>query len=83
MVRITTPVRGALADDRGRCVDAVEARHPHVHQHDVGLRAPSEIDGLLPVAGDADELCCRRVPDEGSEAVPEDRMVVGDEHSDR
>src|SRR5262249_1673433 len=37
-------------EDAPRRLDAVQLRHLHVHDREVGLRLAREVDGLLPVA---------------------------------
>ena len=47
VVRITTRARCRLGEPPGR-LDAVQHRHLHVHQHDVGLQPPDDVDGGRP-----------------------------------
>lgn len=51
-------LRPALLDG-ARCLDAVELRHAHIHEHDVGQALPvllDELDELAAVAGEAGDF---------------------------
>ena len=63
-------------------VDAVAARHLDVHDHQVGLQALGQIDGLLPVAGLADDLVALLAQHLG-QVHPDERLVLGDENAVR
>jgi hypothetical protein len=47
--------RQRAADDAGR-LGTVQLGHAAVHEHDVGRGVASELDGLVPVGGGADDL---------------------------
>ena len=68
-------------DQRGRG-DAVEARHAHVHQHDVGGRDRQRLDRLAAVGRLADDGHVGLGVDHELEAVADQRLVVGDEDAD-
>ena len=81
-VRTSTAVSGPVGEQPPRRLDAVQARHVEVHEHDVGLGVARALDGLLAVGGEADELHVGQRLDEPSEAVADDAVVVGDEDAD-
>ena len=64
------------------CRHAVEAGHRDVHDDDVGPQLARERDGLLAVGGFADEFGLGRVTQQRADPLPEERMVVGDQHPD-
>ena len=73
----------APADDlRGR-LDAVHARHAHVHQHDVGIELGGQAHGLAAVArlADDDEVVLRL--EHHAEAHPQERLVVDEQDARR
>jgi hypothetical protein len=70
--------RGEPADR----LDAVAARHPQVHQHDVGVVLGGERDRLLAVGGGADELDPVEQPEQRAEALADDALVVGEQDAD-
>ena len=61
-------------------LDPVHARHPDVHQHDIGQVAPRLLDGLLAGAGLGDDLDVAGALEQGLEPRAEQRLVVGDDH---
>ena len=67
-------VRVALLDTAGG-LDAVHVRHAHVHQHDVRLDVPGDVEGLAPGRGLAGYLQARR-DEQGHERLPEPVVVV-------
>ena len=72
--------RDALAGDLRCGVDAVAARHLDVHDHQIRLEALGQIDGLLPVAGLADDLVAFFAQHLG-QVQPDERFVFGDENT--
>jgi len=50
------PCREPGGDDLPGGLQAVHDRHPHVHQHDIGMQRPGHRHGLRAVAGLADHL---------------------------
>ena len=58
------------------------ARHPQVHQHDVGVVLGGERDRLLAVGGGADELDPVEQPEQRAEALADDALVVGEQDAD-
>ena len=60
-------------------LEPVEARHPDVHQDDVGSVPPGEPDGRLAVGGLGDDVDIRLGLEDHPEAGPDQRLVVGDE----
>ena len=67
-----------LADPLGR-LDAVHDRHRDVHQDHVRLQRERLLDGLLAVAGAADDLDLRLGGQDRLERLGEETMVVGDQ----
>jgi hypothetical protein len=68
-----------LVEDSPRRLDAVETRHLHVQQGEVGLRAPRERDRLLAVLGLGDDLEAGAL-EQVLEVEANDRLVFGDEN---
>src|SRR5699024_3286613 len=58
-------------EDRAGGVEAVEARHPNVHEDDVGGGAADEVDDGRSVLGAADDLHVRLRVEQGPEALPD------------
>ena len=78
---------------RGRCVDRsteqpagglqpVHDRHPHVHQHHVRVELAGGGHRLRAVGGVADHQQVRLGGEQRAEALPDHRLVVGDQHPD-
>ena len=57
-------------------------RHPHVHQHDVGVELAGAADGLDAVRRLAHDLDVRLGLQQGAQTAPHERVVVGDEQAD-
>jgi hypothetical protein len=72
--------RQLRGDGRGG-LDAVPTGHADVHEHDVGSQVPGAGHGLGPGGGLADDREVRGGVDEHREAVPQQRLVVDDEHA--
>ena len=47
---------GRVGDQALGRLHAVDVRHPHVHQHDVGMRDRERLERGAPVAGLTDDL---------------------------
>ena len=65
-----------------RGLDAVELRHPHVEQRDVGTRGARELDRFLAVA----RLRADDQPvflEHAAQIEADDRLILGDEHAQR
>ena len=69
----------AISDGR---VDAVAPWHLDVHDHQVGLEALGQLDGLLAVAGLADDLVALLAQHLG-QVEPDECFVLGDEDAVR
>ena len=67
---------GPAGDDPPRGLHAVDAGHPYVHQHDVGLELQRLLNGLQAVADLTDHLQPRVVVQQLGEADPEQRLIV-------
>ncbi len=65
--------------DGGRGGDAVETRHPQIHEDDVRVGGRRQLDGFLPVGGRSHDLDPGHEPEQGDEAVADDGLVVGDD----
>src|SRR5262249_37936153 len=63
-------------------LDAVEPRHPHVHQDHIRVERVCELERLDPVRGLADELDVGAGVEDHPEAAANERLVVGDEDAD-
>jgi hypothetical protein len=61
--------------DRGHAVDA---RQPHVHQHDLGLEILDGLERLLAVGDLADDLEVVHLAEQEVESLADDRVVVDD-----
>src|SRR5690606_27748040 len=59
--------------------DAVEHRHPHVHDHHVRFEPPGEVDGGAAVAALADHFEVGLGVDDGGESGTDERLVVADQ----
>ena len=68
--------------DPGRRGDAVHARHPDVHQHDVGRVGVERRRHLVAVARLADDPQAVRAVEHHREAGPHQRVVVDDQDPD-
>ena len=71
---------GRLQDAHG-ARDTVGARHPNVHEHHVRSMLGGDADGLLAVAGFADNRQVGLRVDEHAHAAPEQRLVVDEQHA--
>ena len=63
--------------------DAVDARHLHVHEHDVGAQLAGQLDGLGAVPGLADDLDVGLDRQDQPEPGADQRLVVDQEHPQR
>ena len=70
------------ADPPGR-LDAVEPRHPQVHQHDMRAMPCGEGHGLLAVGGRGDGLDPRRDLQQRHQPFAHERLIVGDQDPDQ
>ena len=61
---------------------SVETRHPDVEQGDVRPVSERQFDGLAPVSGLGDHLQPRIRGQDGANADPDHRLVVGQQHTD-
>ena len=76
----TRECAAGLDDATGR-LDAVHARHPHVHQHDVGFERRRLPDGLGAVARLTDDGHVVLRLQHHPKAQPQQRLVVDEQHS--
>ena len=74
--------RRVVEDPAGR-LQAVEAGHLDVHQHDVGPPPACEVHRVEAVDRLADHLDVRLRLEDRAEARAHERLVVGDQHGDR
>jgi hypothetical protein len=72
-----------LGGDPSGGLQAVHVRHAHVHQHDLGQEPAGELDRLGAVAGFPYHLHVGLGVDHHAEPGSHQRLVVGDENSDR
>ena len=80
---MTTRLRIArLLRDPACGLEAVDAGHLDVHQHDIGLQPLRDRDGLLPVACLADDLDVVLGLEDQPEAGAHQRLVVGEDDAD-
>ena len=83
VVRMSTRVSIPAADDDGpRRLDAVEHRHAHVHQDDVGRVELDEPRRRRPVGGLAHDLDAGLGLEDHAEALAQQRLVVGQDDAD-
>ena len=68
-----------VAGQPPRCLDAVEVRHPNVHQQHVGPERARGLHRLLAVLGLAHHLHLPGGLEHGAKAGPHQRLVVGDQ----
>ena len=68
-----------VGSDAARRREPVDARHAHVHQHDVGAGLDRLADGLVPVGGLADDGDVRLGVEEGAKTGPDQGLVVGEQ----
>ena len=72
----------AAAGDLARRLDAVEARHADVHEHDVRAERVGLGDGLVAVARLADDLDVRLGLEDHPEAGADEALVVCEQDAD-
>ena len=77
-----TRVAGASSRNRSIALDAVQARHDEVHEHDVGLQGGDGVERGLAVGRLADDLDVVLQLEERPQALAHDRVVVDDEDAD-
>ncbi len=75
--------RGVALLDVARRLEAVHARHDHVHEHDVGTQGLDLLEGLTSVAGLADDDDLALVGEQRAHALAKDRVVVNQQDADR
>ena len=80
ITRVPASVGSAVS--RAVAAQAVHARHPHVHQHDVGPVRPRELDRLLAVGGLGDDRDVVLAVEQRAEAGAHHRLVVGEQDRD-
>ena len=68
--------------DRRGCLDAVDAGHPHVHQHHVGPAPLGQLDGLAAVGGIADHVELGVALDDHPETGTNHGLVIDEHHAD-
>lgn len=73
---------GAVDDAPGG-LDAVKDGHPHVHEDDVGRPLDGGLDGLLPVAGLAQDADVGVGSEHRPETRPDQGLIVHDQHADQ
>ena len=76
------PDPGVGGGDAPGGLDAVGARHPDVHQHDVRGVPAGQVGGLFAVAGLGDHDHVWFGLQDHAEATSEQRLVVGEQHGD-
>ena len=81
-MRTRTAARSGVGGDAAGGLDAVEAGHLDVHQHDVRLHAAREPHGRGAVRGVADDLHVVLGVEQGPEPGPHQRLVVGEQDPD-
>src|SRR5699024_6925137 len=70
-------------EGRAGGVETVEARHPDVHEDDVGVGAADEVDDGRSVLGAADDVHVRLRVEQSPEALPDHGLIIDDGHTDR
>src|ERR1022692_3592196 len=73
------PCRWLCPDDPPGCLDAIQHRHPDVHDHYVGPQPARGRDGVLPVAGLAHDGDRRLAVQDLAQSDPDQCLVVRDE----
>ena len=71
-------VAGRCQDSAGRA-DAVQDRHPNVHQHHIRPFAGGQGDRLLAVGRLCDDLYAGGGAEQRDQPAPDQRLIVGDE----
>jgi uncharacterized heparinase superfamily protein len=66
-----------------RGLDAVQGRHPNVHQHDVRMLVAAHADGFLAVRGRAHDREIGLGLEQRCEPGPDDLLVVDHDRADR
>ena len=69
--------------DLPRGLDAIEAGHAHVHDHDIGLELGRQIDGFLPIGCCTHDLDTRLLFEERGQAEGVVRVAGGRGRADR
>ena len=82
MVRMRTRAGRARGRQPPRRLDAVDVRHPDVHQDHVRIQPAREVDGLAPVLGLADHLEVLARLEDQPEAAADERLVVDEQDAD-
>ena len=77
--RATRRAVGGRPSEPARRLEPIEARHPDVHQDDVGRVAPRQADGGLAVRRLGDDLDVGLRLEDHAEPGPDQRLVVGDQ----
>jgi hypothetical protein len=76
------PRRAVGGHDPPGGLDAVDARHPDVHQDHVGVQFPGQPDRLGPVAGLAHDVDVVGFLQDHPETGPHQRLVIGQQQAD-
>ena len=74
--------RHALGADRLNHLEAVELRHVHVEEHEIGRLGEDGLDGFDAVPGFADHLDVRFRTEQRFHPLARERLVVDDERAD-
>jgi hypothetical protein len=82
VVRISTRL-GGHGEDLAGGHEAVQQRHPDVHQDDVGLPGPGQVHGLDAVGRFPDDIDAGLAGQNHPESGPDQPLVVSDQHGDR
>jgi hypothetical protein len=80
---MTTRVRSSVSVNLTRCEDAVDARHAHVHEHDVGSKLRGECDRFGSVGGPADDCHVGTMGKRLLEAKGKEIVIVCDQNFER
>ena len=72
----------AEPDDLARGLDAVEHRHPDVHEQDIRLALPRQPDGRGAVCGLADDFDAVLDLQDHPETRPDEGLVIGERDGD-
>ena len=71
--------RQSVAHQRASGLEAVHVRHAQVHQNQVGVEPPGQLDGFLAVARFADDVDVRFLAQQQAQTGAGEPVVVGDQ----
>jgi hypothetical protein len=71
---------GQVRADATGGLEAVHIGHAQIHEDDVGTVLGGQCNGFRAVAGGADQLDTGQVAQDHGEPVPDDGLVISDEH---